>query len=89
MKKNIADLELKEKVSEIIERVRPYINHDGGEIELVDIKDGLVYVKLGGACEGCDLIEYTLYDGLEVMLVEEVPGVIGVVLANDLIKEEV
>ena len=67
------------KVEEAIERIRPYINRDGGEIELIDVSnDGIVKVKLHGACVGCSLADQTLYEGLEKLLVEYVPGIIAV-----------
>ncbi|CDR30104.1 Fe/S biogenesis protein nfuA [Acholeplasma oculi] len=70
---------MKEQVNQIIKRVRPYIQRDGGDIELVDIEDGIVYVKMGGACDGCAAIDITLKQGIETMLLENVPGVIAVV----------
>ncbi len=67
-------------VRELIEKVRPYLQNDGGDIEIISVEDGLVYVKMLGACDGCSLIDYTLRQGIETMLLENVPGVIGVVL---------
>ncbi len=72
--------EMEKMVHELIEKVRPYLQNDGGDIEILSIEDGLVYVKMLGACDGCHLIDYTLRDGIETMLLENVPGVIGVVL---------
>ena len=74
------DLELMtEQVNKIINRVRPYIQRDGGEIDLVNIEEGIVYVRMGGACDGCAAIDITLKQGIETMLLENVPGVIAVV----------
>lgn len=70
---------MNEQVNKIITRVRPYIQRDGGDIELVNIEDGIVYVKMGGACDGCAAIDITLKQGIETMLLENVPGVIAVV----------
>ncbi len=76
--------ELIAKVEEAINRIRPYINRDGGEIELVEItNDGIVKVKLHGACVGCSLADQTLYEGLEKLLIEYVPGIIGVEQVED------
>lgn len=83
-KQNEQDLFL--EVENVINRIRPYINQDGGEITLIDVKDGMVYVKLSGACDGCEMIEVTVYDGLEKLLLEYVPGIIGVVIVDN--KEE-
>ncbi len=70
---------MNEQVNKIITRVRPYIQRDGGDIELVNIEDGIVYVKMGGACDGCAAIDITLKQGIETMLLENVPGIIAVV----------
>lgn len=66
-------------VHELIERVRPYLHRDGGDIEIVSVEDGIVYVKMLGACDGCGLIDVTLRQGIETMLLENVPGVIAVI----------
>ncbi len=66
-------------VRELIDRVRPYLHSDGGDIEIVSIEDGIVYVKMLGACQGCPLIDATLKDGIETLLLENVPGIIAVV----------
>lgn len=78
--------EMKNEVNFIIEKVRPYVLRDGGDIELVNVEDGIVYVKMGGACVGCAAIDVTLKQGIETMLLESVPGVIAVVALNDWIN---
>ncbi len=72
--------ETEKMVYELINKIRPYLQNDGGDIEILSVEDGLVYVKMLGACNGCHLIDYTLRDGIETMLLENVPGIIGVVL---------
>lgn len=67
-----------EEVEKVINKLRPYLNRDGGDIELLDFKDGIVYVKMLGACAGCAMLDETLKDGVEQILMEEVPGVLGV-----------
>lgn len=67
-----------EEVEKVINKLRPYLNRDGGDIELIDFKDGIVYVKMLGACAGCSMLDETLTDGVEQILMEEVPGVLGV-----------
>ena len=67
-----------EEVEKVINKLRPYLNRDGGDIELLDFKDGIVYVKMPGACAGCAMLDETLKDGVEQILMEEVPGVLGV-----------
>ncbi len=66
------------EINEVIELIKPYINRDGGDIEFVKFEDGIVYVKLKGACVGCAGFEDTLSELVEDTLLERVPGVIGV-----------
>ncbi len=67
-----------EQVKVIIEKLRPYINRDGGDIKFVKYEEGIVYVQMLGACVGCAALDTTLKDGVEAILLEEVPGIIGV-----------
>lgn len=62
----------------VLEKIRPFLNRDGGDVEFVRFENGVVYVKMVGACAGCDLIDSTLQDGIATLLMEEVPGVVGV-----------
>lgn len=71
--------EQEQLVHELIDKVRPYLHRDGGDIEIISIEDGIVYVKMLGACDGCGLIDVTLRQGIEAMLLENVPGIIAVV----------
>lgn len=66
------------EIKEVIDMIRPYINRDGGDIEFIRFEDGIVYVKLKGACVGCAGLEDTLSELVEDSLLERVPGVIGV-----------
>ena len=66
------------KVQNIINKVRPYIQKDGGDVEFVEIKDNIVYVRMLGACVGCSSLDTTLKDGIEAIILEEVEGIIGV-----------
>ncbi|HHT81898.1 MAG TPA: NifU family protein [Acholeplasmataceae bacterium] len=72
-------MEMEKEVRKILDQIRPYLNRDGGDLEFVKLEDGIVYIKMLGACVGCALIDTTLYDGIERILVERVPGVIAVV----------
>ena len=65
-------------VKKTLNKIRPYLQGDGGDVDFVKYEDGIVYVKLLGACIGCASSDETLKGGIEVLLVEEVPGVIGV-----------
>ncbi|MFQ6862887.1 MULTISPECIES: NifU family protein [Beduini] len=70
---------LEQNIINVITKIRPYLQHDGGDIEFVRFADGIVYVKMLGACAGCSMIDETLKDGVEQILIEEVPGVVEVV----------
>lgn len=73
------DNELKPQVIAILDKIRPMIQSDGGDLELVGIRsDGTVLIKLLGACIGCPSSTMTLQMGIERNLVEKVPGVTGV-----------
>ena len=69
-----------DQVMTLITKVRPYLQRDGGDIEVLKIEEGIVYVKMLGACDGCYAIDITLKKGIEAMLLENIPGVIGVVM---------
>lgn len=67
---------LKEKVEKALQDVRPSLQADGGDIELVDVKeDGTVLVKLKGACSGCPMSQMTLKQGVESYLKKQIPEV--------------
>ena len=70
---------MREKIEEAIGRVRPALQADGGDVELVEVKDGVVSVRLTGACGGCPMSTMTLKNGIERVIREEVPEVKEVV----------
>jgi Fe-S cluster biogenesis protein NfuA len=70
---------MEDKVKEVLDKVRPYLVRDGGNVELVGIDGGTVKVKLVGACAGCPHSQLTLKNGIERILKEEVPEVKEVV----------
>ena len=69
---------MKEKVQQALNKVRPMLQADGGDVELADIKDGVVTVRLQGACGGCPMSQMTLKNGIEKILKQEVPEVVSV-----------
>lgn len=73
----------KEKVAEVLEAIRPSLQADGGDIELVEVTDdGVVRVQLQGACHGCPMSQITLSQGVERVLKDRVEGVTSVVPAD-------
>lgn len=69
---------MREKVEKAIEKIRPFLQQDGGDIELVDVVDGVVKVRLRGACGGCPMSQMTLKHGVERALKEEIPEIVSV-----------
>lgn len=73
----------KEKVAEVLDSIRPSLQADGGDIELVEVTDeGVVKVQLQGACHGCPMSQITLSQGVERVLKDRVQGVVSVVPAD-------
>ena len=70
---------MQEKVEEVLAKVRPVLVRDGGNVELVEVEDGIVKVKLVGACAGCPMSTMTLKNGIERILKQEIPEVKEVV----------
>jgi Fe-S cluster biogenesis protein NfuA len=69
-------LDMREEVEKALEKIREYIRRDGGDIELVEVTDdGVVKVKLTGACVGCPFSAMTIQQGVQKSLMQEVPGV--------------
>ncbi|MGB8991146.1 MAG: NifU family protein [Desulfobaccales bacterium] len=65
---------MKKLVELALEKIRPLLQRDGGDIELVEVSDGVVKVRLTGACKGCPMSQMTLKQGVEKLLMKEVPG---------------
>ena len=70
---------MREKVETVLDKVRPMLQADGGDVELVEITDsGVVRVRLTGACKGCPMSQMTLKNGIERIVLKEIPEVKGV-----------
>lgn len=67
------------KIIEIIDKLRPFLINDGGNIEFVKYEDGYVYIRMIGACANCQMLDLTLRDGIEAAIINEVPEVLGVI----------
>lgn len=73
----------KEKVQEVLDQIRPSLQADGGDVELISVSDdGVVTVELQGACKGCPMSQITLANGVERILKDRVEGVTSVVPAD-------
>lgn len=69
---------MKEQVQAAIDKIRPMLQRDGGDVELVDVQDGVVTVRLQGACAGCPMSQMTLKNGIEKLLKREIPEIVAV-----------
>ena len=67
--------EIELKIIALIDKIRPFLISDGGNLEYVKFEDGIVYVRLTGACKDCTMIDITLKDGIEEMIINEIPEV--------------
>ena len=67
-----------EQVQDVLDKLRPFLLRDGGDCELVDVEDGIVKLRLLGACGSCPSSTITLKAGIERALLEEVPGILEV-----------
>ena len=66
---------MKEKVEAAMNKIRPMLQADGGDVELISVEDGIVKVRLQGACAGCPMSQMTLRNGIERILKQEIPEV--------------
>ena len=74
------DIRMKEAVQRVIDRIRPNLQADGGDVELIDVTDdGVVKVRLTGACHGCPMAQLTLKNGIEKIVKQEIPTVKSVI----------
>ena len=73
---------MKEKVRKDIDKIKPLLMRDGGNVELVDVVDGVVKVRLQGACAGCPMSQMTLKNGIERLIKGDVPEVKSVEAVN-------
>lgn len=71
--------EIELKIMALIDKMRPFLINDGGNLEFVKYENNIVYVRLSGACKDCAMIDITLKDGIEEMITSEIPEVKEVV----------
>jgi Fe-S cluster biogenesis protein NfuA len=73
---------MKEKVQAVIDKIRPALQADGGDVELVEVENGIVKVRLQGACVGCPMSQMTLKQGIERLIKQEIPEIESVEAAD-------
>ena len=74
---------IERKIIKVLDKIRPYLNSEGGDLEFIKFEDGIVYIRMLGACLGCSALDVTLKDGIESLLTAYVPEVIEVVNVLD------
>ena len=80
----MAEDEVKTKIQKILdEMINPAVASHGGYVELLDVKENIAYLKLGGGCQGCGMVNVTLKQGIEATLKEEIPQLAGVIDQTD------
>jgi len=68
-----------ERVQEVLEKIRPSLQADGGDVELISVENNVVKVRLTGACGGCPFSQMTLKNGIQRIIQQEIPEIIEVV----------
>ena len=81
--------EIELQIIALIDKIRPFIINDGGNIEFVEYKDNIVYIKMLGACQECSMIDFTVKEGIEEFITSEIPEVKGVELATENTKSNI
>ncbi len=81
------DEEIIKQIEAVLDKIRPFLQRDGGDIDFIGYRDGVVYVTMVGACEGCFYAQDDISSGVEIILMEEVPGVMAV--KTDEIPEDI
>ena len=71
------------RILSIIDKIRPFLISDGGDIEFIKYENNTVYVKLTGACANCSILDVTLKGGIEQILINEIPEIKEVINVND------
>jgi len=80
----MAEVEMKDKIQQLLdESINPAVAGHGGFVQLIDVKENVVYIQMGGGCQGCGMADVTLKAGIERMIMEEVPEVTEVLDTTD------
>lgn len=72
-------MSVEERIKEIINKLKPFLINDGGNIDFIKYEDNIVYIKMMGACANCDMLDLTLKEGIETSIISEIPEVKGVI----------
>lgn len=72
-------MKIEEKIITILNKIRPFLTNDGGDVEFIKFEDGVVYIRMLGACANCYMQDATISEGIEIALINEIPEVTKVV----------
>jgi len=72
-------MSIEERIIAVLDNIRPYLISEGGNIEFVKYDDGIVYVSMQGACANCGMVDITLKEGIEAILLDEISEIKGVI----------
>lgn len=75
-------MDTENKIKELIDQIRPFLMADGGNVEFIKYENNIVYLKMQGACADCHMLDLTLKNGIEAMLIEEIPEIKEVINLN-------
>ncbi len=75
--------EIETKIISVLDKIRPFLINDGGDIEFIKFEDGIAYVKMIGQCSGCPMMQVTLKENIEVAITSEIPEVVEVKNVDD------
>ena len=71
---------MEEKINDVLNKLRPFLINDGGNVEFIKYEEGICYLKFTGACQNCMLNSFTLNEGIKETLINEIPEIIDVKL---------
>lgn len=74
---------IEDEINEVLDKIKPFLQRDGGDCTFEKFDNGVVFLKIHGACVGCAALETDLKEGIESILVEEIPEVVKVVNVDD------
>lgn len=72
-------MKIEDRINAVLDKIRPYLENDGGNVEFKKYENGIAYVKLTGACSNCPLSDNTLESGIETALINEIPEIVKVI----------
>lgn len=75
----MSNKEIELKIIAVLDRIRPFLISDGGNVEFVKFENNIAYIRLTGACKDCSMMDVTLNDGIEEIIISEIPEVTSVV----------